>query len=516
MIETLVSENKDSIKLLVPVITLAASIVYFILYPLCFDPLAKIPGPKICALTKYWILYKSWSEQRNRYVNYLHTIYGPIVRIGPKEVDISDESYLTDVMVRDMDKSHFYSQFINYGSPNTFSTISQISHRERRKVSTRFYSKTHVCTDESQTNIKEVMSNLFQVIDKYKNKPINVFILWSDMAMDVITAFSFGSKYNKKVMSDPFGMGKRIVMDFFVQSGPGFWVTQMPQYLSLVVSKDTKIKTKKCYDWIMAQFQDSLKGLADSEQSLVNTLLGQKAQSVSKPAFDKKSTASECFDHIAAGHNTTATTLSFLYYELASHPEVQQRLIEELKDYNGGEFIASDDYHPQDYLKIENLPFMNAVIDETFRVFPAIPGQEPRVAPKKGMIWRGSQETPKCVVPGGTVITMQPWSLHRNPKVFTDPNHWNPDRWLTTDKEKLRMMHRHLIPFSAGARMCIGKNIAICEIKLNLSSILSRYRVELQDGFDYNKYSYFADIYTSIPRHAQMPIVFKPLKTGSK
>ncbi|QPG76706.1 hypothetical protein FOA43_004100 [Brettanomyces nanus] len=470
-----------------------------------------IPGPTICALSGYWILYKSWSEQRNHYVDHLHRIYGPIVRVGPNEVDICDSSYLKDVYVHDMDKSNFYAQFVNYGSHNTFSTVDKETHKESRKVSAKFYSKTHVCSDEVQQNIRGVISKVLKVLDQSKNSPINVFLLWSDMAMDAVTIFSFGTKYYQPLLDDPWGLGKTVVMDFFVQSSSWFWTTQMPQVYNWVVPQGVNVATQKCCDFIEKQFERALSGIGESEETLVNTLLGEKASNAKKPVFDDLRTKSECFDHIAAGHNTTATTLSYVYFELSRHPELQQRLVDELKTFNGNKILSVDDHESQIYSKVEELPLMNAVIDETFRVYAAIPGQEPRLAPKGGMQWRGSKETPRCTVPQGTVITMQPWSLHRDPSVFTDPNNWNPDRWMIEDQEKLKAMRKNLIPFSAGARMCVGMNLAICEIKLNISSIMSRYKVKLEEGFDYDSYSYFADAYTSMPAKAQMPLVFEPL-----
>lgn len=511
MLEELLLKESDQIKNFGIAGVISLAIFYFIIYPLYLCPLSKVPGPKICALSSFWILYKSWSEQRNHYVDQLHKEYGSIVRIGPNEVDISDSDYLTDVFVRDMEKSHFYSQFVNYNSHNTFSTIDKLGHRQSRKVTTRFYSKTHVCTDDVQNFIREIMSKLLKIMDEYKTKPINVFILWSDMAMDAVTIFSFGTKYYQSVLDDPFGLGEKIVMEFFTQSSSWFWDTQLPSLRKLVVPKSVDVATQKCYDWIETQFNESLRGIGDSEQTLVNTVLGEKAQSVADPMFDKSRAKSECFDHIAAGHNTTATTLSYVYFSLARNPEVQDKLIEELRQFNGGIYLTPDDYNSQIYSEVENLPYLNAVIDETLRVYSAIPGQEPRVAPKGGMIWRGSKETPECLIPQGTVITIQPWSIHRNKDVFIDPDHWNPDRWITDDKAKLKVMHKNLIPFSAGARMCIGKNLALCEIKMNISNMMSRYRVKLQDNFDYDKYSYFADMYTSVPAHAQMPLIYEPL-----
>ena len=121
MLEELLLKESDHVKTFGIAGIVSLAIFYFLIYPLYLNPLCKVPGPKICALSKFWILYKSWSEQRNHYVDDLHKKYGPIVRIGPNEADISDSDYLNEVFIRDMEKSNFYSQFVNYNSHNTFS-----------------------------------------------------------------------------------------------------------------------------------------------------------------------------------------------------------------------------------------------------------------------------------------------------------------------------------------------------------------------------------------------------------
>ncbi|ODV85091.1 hypothetical protein CANARDRAFT_8219 [[Candida] arabinofermentans NRRL YB-2248] len=488
------------------VLFISYSIYSFFLYPLFFHPLSKIPGPSICALTKYWILYQSWSENRNRYVDALHLKYGPIVRIGPSEVDISDADYLKDIYVNNFDKSSFYAQFGNYGSLNTFSTIDKLTHKNSRKVSAKFYSKSNVMSDPIQSKIRTVMSSLLKVLDENQDKELNVFYLWSMLAMDGVNSFSFGAKHYIPLLADPFNLGKTIIDNFLHQSSSWFWTTQLPQFYKYVVPKTVGQSGKIVQDWIEEQFEESLNAPLDGVDTLVSTILKS-----SKPnMFDKLRAKSEAFDHIAAGHNTTATTLSYLYYELAKDPSKQLKLINELKKFNSGELLSTKNFNSLDFSQIEDLPYLSALANETFRKYAAIPGQEPRIVPPSGLQWRGSKQTPSAYIPGGTTVTMQPWSLHRIPEVFPDPETFNPDRWLIDDEEHLKIMHKHMFQFGAGSRMCMGMHLAICEIKLSVANVFSRYEVSLSDTYDYNECS-MKDIYTTIPGSRNVPIVFKSI-----
>lgn len=528
MIKELVSEilNSNDPKSLLTaslVILSTSFLIWFFIYPLYFHPLSKIPGPKLCTLTKYYILYKSWNEERNRFVQSLHEKYGSIVRIGPNEVDINDVTYLKDIYINDFDKSSFYSQFVNYGQPNTFSINDKKEHSLSRKASHKFYSKSNICSENIMPRIEKVISDTLKVFDDYNNKSINVFILFCDMAMDAVTSFSFGTKNYESLLADPFGFGSEIVTDFGLQSSTWFWVTQMPYFYDWIATKTVVEASKRCYDWIEKQFDYSFNLLKNSKEKKEETLLTvyfepsiDSVEVVQKnKLFNYLRTKSEFFDHIAAGHITTGTTLSYLFYELAKYPEIQKKLHDELVNkLNNGKPLETSNHQPIKYSIVDNeelLPYMHAVLLETFRIHAAIPGEEPRVVPQKGMVFRGNNKTPSCKIPAGTVVVMQPWSLHRVSELFPDPDKFDPQRWIDASETQLRKMKGNLMHFGSGARMCIGMNLATAEIKLLLSNVMVRYQVELVKDFDYDHDGEMLDIYTTLPRSEKMMLKFKPL-----
>lgn len=106
---------------------------------------------------------------------------------------------------------------------------------------------------------------------------------------------------------------------------------------------------------------------------------------------------------------------------------------------------------------------------------------------------------------------MQPWSLHRVSTLFPDPDRFDPERWLDVSPAQLKQMKGNLMHFGAGARMCIGMNLATTEIKIIVSSLMARYRIELVDNFDYDYDGAMLDIYTTLPRSEKMMLRFTPL-----
>ena len=88
------------------------------------------------------------------------------------------------------------------------------------------------------------------------------------------------------------------------------------------------------------------------------------------------------------------------------------------------------------------------VIKEALRLSFGVIGRLPRVVPEAGATFNG------YYVPGGTVVGMSSWMMHRNPEVFPNPMKFQPERWL--DSENYKRLDRHMVPFGRGSRMCVG------------------------------------------------------------
>lgn len=154
--------------------------------------------------------------------------------------------------------------------------------------------------------------------------------------------------------------------------------------------------------------------------------------------FDNADIVAECLDHMVAGIDTTGDSLCFLMWEL-SQPESLQFQEDLRKEILDNPDVACD-----------KLPFLNAVVQEGLRCFPAIPMSLPRVVPAGGKV------IDDIFVPQGTIVSSQAHSVHRhNSNVFPDPDKFNPYRWMSADGDAERK--RHFFAFSHGGRGCIGR-----------------------------------------------------------
>ncbi|KAI1268309.1 cytochrome P450 [Xylariaceae sp. FL1019] len=166
--------------------------------------------------------------------------------------------------------------------------------------------------------------------------------------------------------------------------------------------------------------------------------------------------AAECLDHMAAGIDTTGDALCFLMWEI-SQPRsmhVQHRLREEFRVYPD--------------IPFDKLPYLDAVVHEGLRCFPAIPMSLPRYVPKNGRIIDG------YFLPEGTIVSSQAYSAHHVDRaVFPDPDLFNPERWLEEKGELDRK--RLFFAFASGGRGCIGKHLALAEMKILLRDVYRRF-----------------------------------------
>jgi cytochrome P450 len=165
-----------------------------------------------------------------------------------------------------------------------------------------------------------------------------------------------------------------------------------------------------------------------------------------------------------AGHETTATTLAWAWYQLSLHPEVVRRMEEEVDQVLQGRVPEAGD--------VPRLTFTRMVVDETLRLYPAA-WMFARTA-------LAEDEIGGYHVPAGQVVMLSPYVLHRRSDLWPNPEAFDP--WRFTPE---RALHRHkyaYLPFSAGQRVCIGNNFALMEATLILAMAAQRFRLHLVPG----------------------------------
>jgi cytochrome P450 len=158
-----------------------------------------------------------------------------------------------------------------------------------------------------------------------------------------------------------------------------------------------------------------------------------------------------------AGHDTTASALSWAWYLLARHPEVQEALHDEAAAHLAGRAPEAED--------LPNLPLATAVFQEALRLYPPAPGLARKaVAP---------DEIQGRPVPAKAIVMPSQWVIHRHPDYWDEPDRFRPERFLPGhERERPKLAY---FPFGAGPRGCIGNTFALTEGALVLAGLSQRF-----------------------------------------
>nr|ARI68318.1 CYP9A112 [Mythimna separata] len=167
-----------------------------------------------------------------------------------------------------------------------------------------------------------------------------------------------------------------------------------------------------------------------------------------------------------AGFEGISSGMSFLFYELALNPDVQERLAQEIRETdakNGGKF---------DFNSIQNMVYLDMVVSELLRLWP--PGVAlDRICTKDYNLGKPNEKAEKdFIVRKGTAISMPVYAFHRDPQFFPNPDKFDPERFSEENRHNFPMLA--YMPFGVGPRNCIGSRFALCEMKVIVYQILLR------------------------------------------
>ena len=217
--------------------------------------------------------------------------------------------------------------------------------------------------------------------------------------------------------------------------------------------------------------QDSTRtSFGRTRKSLLELLIGAR-DGESRKSLGDVELRDEIKTFLFAGHETTSTWCYGAIWSLCSYPEVQGKVHEDILKHSPPN---RDD--PLDLEAVENMEYFNAFMQEVLRMFPPI-----------GMILRSNTKdenfgTP-YTVPAGTRITIPIYLLHRHPKYWDDPETFRPERWIFADEDERQAFMSKIqfafLPFSSGARNCIGERFAKIEARLIMAELIRNFRFQI-------------------------------------
>ncbi|KAE8163456.1 cytochrome P450 [Aspergillus tamarii] len=517
-----------------PVVTVSAivltiTLLYkYIVYPVFLSPLSKIPNAHwTVPISPAWMLWKRFRSQNNRTIQAAHERLGPIVRLSPTEISINCvEGGIKTVYTGGFEKHEWYPRvFGSLGTVSMFTMIGSKPHSVRKRMLSNIYSKSYLQSSPHMRLISEciLFDRLLPIIQEAvsSNAPIEVHDLNQGLTIDFVSAYLFGLANGTNWLQDaPF---RHKMLHYYQGRKPyEFYHQEIPNLLSWTKSIGIRLIPKWCDEanevldaWCLDLCDRAEQCLQSTEPSVEPMAYKQLQQAMTKQSSQRGNTeeslkqqrldiACEMYDQLTAGFETSAVALTYLFWELSRHPELQEELRKELLTLESKILFPrpSPSRGLPQAKAVDSLPLLEAIVTETLRLHAPIPGIQPRVTPHPSCTLAGYND-----IPADIRVNAQAYSLHRNPDVYPDPETWQPKRWLkgVNSESDLEERRRWFWAFGSGGRMCVGSNLALQEIKLVTAAIYTNYKTSIVNDDDIEA----IDAYTVKPRGDKLVLKFE-------
>ncbi|KAK4085100.1 uncharacterized protein Triagg1_90 [Trichoderma aggressivum f. europaeum] len=410
-------------------------LVLKILHGLSTDRLGHIPGPFIARLTPIWYWYLTWKGIECTVITALHKKYGPVVRIAPNEVDISDGAAVNPIYVDNggFRKITGYRNFDINGFPTIFSVTNHAHRAVRAKAVSPLFAQQAI------TNSKPAMQKIIDAtlveLERRRSlaagSPVDLSNLFRSMAMDALTEYLTGECFNSvsterlsaTAFVDNFAAGGRFFyLPNWLFSFANGWAAKFDKNNVLITTSTDIVQefaAKVVHGSMARREKETYQG------RLLNANLS------------REETIAQVMDIMFAGTDGVARVLAVFCWHLTQAPDKLESIYKEIMENPG--------------IDARSLPLLSGAVKEACRLALANPTRLPRVVPLGGLNVPGLP-----TIPAGTSVGIGAYSLHFNSEVFPNPYEFMPERWMECTPEMLRDSFH----FGKGPRQCIARNFA--------------------------------------------------------
>ena len=337
-----------------------------IIYRIWLSPLNKFPGPWQARISGIWLTSQIKNYDSYLYFDAMHKEYGKYVRIGPNDLSITDADLHEIAFGQNTKfrKAPWYDLGIPYSSMHT--TRDKPLHDRRRRMWAPAFSDKAL--REYEPKVKAFNEKLVERVREHKNGTIDMRKWFNLYSFDVMGQLAFGKDYNMLDSGE-----RHWALDLLVQ-GMEAAPPRLPGWLFRILISIPF--AAQGYFKFLRFCRDELEWRVNNKPAdgdITGWIL-KAYKDFDKPADDPMLNGDSRLI-VVAGSDTTAATLTFLFYELARKPEEVKKLREELRPLTIGDWSDVD---------IRDAPHLNGVIDEALRLHPPVPSGLERQVPKGG------------------------------------------------------------------------------------------------------------------------------------
>lgn len=413
----------------------------------------KVPGPRGLP-----ILGGGPGFVRDR-LGYLERVasYGPVAKMQvftDKYYVVREPELIQQTLAQGhskMIKDRFTRELSRVLGWGLVSSDGDLWRRQRKLVSYAFTPKRIKTYGDSMVGAAE------RTLASWKDQEIiDVSATMSELTLDIVGKTLFDA--DVRGTAQDVGEALHVISDFYIESletlipTPTWWPGRKNREFQRAVMTVDKIITS---------IVSERRGSGEDRGDLLSGLLHAKDE---QGAMSDRQLRDELVTLFLAGHETTSLALTYAFYFLSQHPELEQQAQQEAARVLDHRPATADD--------MPALEFIGRVIKETMRLHPPV--------------WTiGRELTEDIELDGHTIkkgsnLLFSQWVTHRLPAYFPEPDRFDPDRWLP---ERAKGVHKFAyFPFGGGPRICIGNHFAVMEAVLVLASLIRDYRLELLPG----------------------------------
>ncbi|OCH95943.1 cytochrome P450 [Obba rivulosa] len=452
--------------------TIALATVLYRISP--FHPLAKFPGPLINKMTSLRLAQVVWTGKRHLYVYDLHEKYGKVVRTGPNTLSFNSHAAVTPVYAcaNAFSKGEAYVPGKIDGS-GLFFIQSKGEHNARRRHWASAFTPAAI-------------ANYKPVVEKRTNQLMDCILERREGTYGAVDLSEAIQHWSYDTMGDlTFGGANRLELmkdrdaGNYVESGQLATIAfecfgEVPALFNILCYLPVT-KTITLLEKLAGKLIDVRQKNPTDQTDIASFLLGENDEK--RPKLNQKDLRIDALFAIQAGSDTTAGVLIYLFYFLLTEKDAYNRLREELDN------AFPDPDAPLDLATLDSLPYLNAVLDESLRLGTPFPGL-PRVAPQGGAMVDG------VYIPEDTIVGVPAYTQQTSPDNFWPaPKSFLPERWLPGGLGPGSIARKSAIMcFSYGPFGCLGKSLALQEMRVVAAKMLLTYDLYLAPDFDRTKF----------------------------
>ncbi|PLB54730.1 cytochrome P450 [Aspergillus steynii IBT 23096] len=430
-----------------------------ITYRLFFHPLRHFPGPIGARISNLWLPTQLPKHDAHRKLVALHKKYGPIVRVGSSDLSIIHPSAVPIIYGPNTrcTKGSWYD--MTYPTTSLESMRDPTEHRIRRRAWSPAFGDSQLRGYE--VRMRPYRQRFLDRLVGMAGEPIDMAKWFSLYTFDVMGDMAFGEGFGG------IERGEHVPQIELMTSALYFVGLCLPVWALCLITRIPGAMGPwfDILDWSTARLNRRIENppsIPDISAALISYLDGREPTEEDLLLLGGDSRLI-----IGAGSETSSTALTGTFYELLHNPAEITKLRTELAPHveKDGDFQT---------IKIQHLPHLNGVINEALRLHPVVPSHMHRKTPPEGIRVEG------VWIPGDMTVMCPQYVLGRSERCFVNPNSFIPERWYRSPE--LVRDKTGYAPFSIGPAGCIGKPLALMNLRTTIARLVTQFDFEFAPG----------------------------------